>query len=314
MPTNWTGKQLSILIAAGMLLLFVGVVAGSFTGTLLRGNEAAPLLVGVENRVGHDVTTLSTNSTSGSALTVVQSGTGTAIRGESARGTGGIFVANDQDRAGLLAQNNAGSRGTGAALTADGNRNTGIHATSDNGVGIWSEGQQAALYADGAVVINGDLSVTGGCVGCALSILALNDSGSVLRAGNAVTITGATRDSQGTLLVAVAPARQGDRIVGIVDVPVNLATTKVGDESIARYVPSDGDVPPNGTLRLQTSGVVVAVRAEASAGQTIAGDSLTAGSVPGLVARLEVTAAGNSFGYALGPIQDGLVAVLLAPH
>ena len=315
MPKPWTGKQLAVMTATGMVLLFLGVVAGSITGTILRGIAASPLLVGESNQAKQRITTLSANSQTGSALYVEQAGSGTGVKGESARGTGGIFVADDRDRSGLLALNNAGSQGAGAALTADGNRNLGIHAVSGSGVGLWTEGKAAALYASGAVAIDGDLAVTGGCLGCSTAVLALNDSSSVLRPGNAVTITGASRDSAGTLLVTVAPAQEDDRVIGLVDVAVRSATLSVGDRSMKTYAAIDGDVPPNGTLRIVMSGIVEHARASLTGGQTSAGDSVSAGAVPGSLVRVDPASAfGVSIGYALGAIHDGLVAVLIAPH
>ena len=314
MPTHWTAKQLAVLVAAGMVLLFVGVVVGSYTGTILRGNAPSPLLVGTENRANREVTTLTTNTTSGSVLTVDQTGTGTAVKGESSMGTGGIFVADDKDRSGLLAQNTAGSQGEGAALTADGNHNTGIHGISALGVGIWAQGGQAALYADGAVQISGDLSVDGGCLGCSVSVLALNDSTEILRPGNAVTITGATRDDQGTLLVSVAPARRGDRVIGIVASAMHLEKVSVGGQTVHRYGPVEGTILPNGTLRVQTDGLVAEARADASTGQTAAGDSLGVGDAPGQLVRVDPADPGASVGYALGAIQDGLVPMLISLH
>ena len=89
-----------------------------------------------------------------------------------------------------------------------------------------------------------------------------------------MTITGATRDDQGTLLVSGAPARRGDRVIGIVASAMHLEKVSVGGQTVHRYEPVEGTILPNGTLRVQTDGLVAEARADASTGQTAAGDSL----------------------------------------
>jgi len=315
MRTPRTRARFALLIVTGMVLFFAGVVAGSATGTLLRGEPDDPLLIGQENAARGEVTTLTASTTSGSALGVLQRGAGTAVRGESIRGNGGIFVTRGEGRSGLLAQNLSSSRGTGAAVTASGNENTGLRAMSDGGVGIWARSPMLAIHATGDVSISGDLALGGTCTGCATAVLALNDSITPLRQGDAVTLTGVSEDSLGALVVTVAPAAAGDRILGIVDAAMRLQSRQIDSISpVSFYSATGSEAAPNTMLRVITGGVVSFARMDGISGLAV-GNSLVASTAPGSLAA--ATADGldrHAIGYALGPSSGGVVAIFVAPH
>ena len=312
MPTTWAVTRPAALVATGMVLLFVGVVAGSYTGTILRA-EYEPMLVGRDNVARNSSTGLSSTTAGGGVLEVKQVGSGTGIRADSVRGNAGIFAAAASDRSAVLAESNAGHAGRGAAVTADGNRNTGVHATSDGGIGTWTSGGAAALYATGQTVVDGDLTVTGGCTGCALTVVAVNASNAVLLPGSAVTIAGATQGSMGEMFMTVVPAATGDPVIGIVE-NVVVAKTVGGSEGTTIHVAGDdAKVLPGETMRLRVNGVVSAATVDPHSPPIAAGDSLMAGASGTLRGTTEADI-GPTIGYALGPSSGGVVALFISPH
>jgi hypothetical protein len=141
-------------ILAGAIGGLAGLVGSRFASPDRTSAAAGgPVIMGAANSAGVTNTSLTTTS-SGTALLVTQSGTGTALRG-SAVGAGsiaGFFTANNGTGIsgvtgtggsyGVFAQNN-GAAGTAGALRAFGGQNHGVVATTANG-------GKYAVYATGA--------------------------------------------------------------------------------------------------------------------------------------------------------------------
>ena len=309
------GWQQAVAIAAGMILLFVGVVAGSATGALFRADGADPLLMGQVNTSRQSSTELSTSTTSGAALEISQNGTGTGLRASSVRGIGGIFSADRAGRYALLAQNTADGLGSGAAIRAEGGANTGVQAGSAHGTGLYAQGESSAIVADGATALLGDLTVKGACDSCGLTLIAVNVSQAVIRPGTALALAGVTTDDAGDLIITVTAAENGDRVIGIALAAVVSETLRpAANEKALIYVTADArDTVPDGTLRIQLSGVVAAARATITGGQTQPGDLLMAGETPGVLVKATPADAAATYAYALGPIDGGTVAILIIP-
>ena len=342
MPSLWARTRFATIVAVGMIMLATGIVAGA------AGNA---LILGQNNYAGSAATRLSATS-SGGAFWMTQNGSGSGVRGESINGTGGVFETRHANRSGLLAQNNASSTGSGAALIAQGGENVGIEASGKNyaidatatgctggfclganairgtgyglgagvsGVGfVGITGTSASgygVFSAGAAYVDGDLEITGSCTGCAVALLAVNDSTIPLAQGDAVTVTGVTtRD--GTVMLKVAKAAAGDTLLGVVDVGMAGAKNDVASTGTKTYFKPNGTTAaPAAVVRIITSGIATFVQAEASGGSIAAGDSLVGSSSPGKVAKAGVSIApGQSIGYALGALSDGRVAVFVAPH
>jgi hypothetical protein len=119
--------------------LLAGLVGGA--GALLAGaigrvhpTRAAAgdnLKLGQTNYAGSAATRLNASS-SGGAFWMTQNGSGSGVRGEASIGTGGIFVTHAPNHHALVAQHQATTGGSGAALRADGAQNDGISASTSN--------------------------------------------------------------------------------------------------------------------------------------------------------------------------------------
>ncbi len=116
-------------LAGGAGALFASAI-GRLSPT--RAAVGDPLILGTTNFAGSSATRLSASS-SGGAFWMTQNGSGSGVRGEATIGTGGIFVTHAPNHSALVAQHQASSSGTGAALRAEGGQNTGIVATSAAG-------------------------------------------------------------------------------------------------------------------------------------------------------------------------------------
>jgi hypothetical protein len=118
------------LLAAGL-----GGVAAAVATALGRpgSTDAAAgdaLKLGQTNFAGTAATRLNTTS-SGGAFWMTQNGTGSGVRGDAPGGHGSVFTTQHADRYGVYAQQNATTRGTGAAVRAVGGSNLGVDATTD---------------------------------------------------------------------------------------------------------------------------------------------------------------------------------------
>jgi len=109
----------------------------------------------------------------------------------------------------------AGTESTGAIGVIAGT------ATTD-GTGVYAIDETAdqsgfAMVADGDTVLDGSLSLTGGCTGCTEMAVARNGTDTVLRQGEVVKLLGLqVASDEGTLLV-VGRANRGDQVIGVVD-------------------------------------------------------------------------------------------------
>jgi hypothetical protein len=104
-----------------------------------RAAAGDPLILGQTNSAGTAATRLNTSS-SGGAFWMTQNGSGSGVLGESFHGNGGVFKSHHMNRAGLLVSNVASSRGSGAAIVANGGWNQGISAISDGATPIYATG------------------------------------------------------------------------------------------------------------------------------------------------------------------------------
>ena len=289
-------------------------------GAILLGASAAVvaleprLILGQANNARLANTSLQTAS-AGEALSVIQNGTnGVAVRGAATRagGVGGAFLGASgtgidgrtraPERFGIYATNEAATTGTGAAIRADGRANTAIVATSTGA---------AAIVADGATVIDGSLSVTGGCIGCATMVVGRNVSDVGLRQGDALALDGVDAAEDGSTLLLVRPARPGERVIGVADRLVTLDARPAGGAEIQGVWRVGGtEIEAGAIARMVTDGVLTIER---SLGAT-SGDRLIVGQRPGeLVAAGADSGAGNGVlvGIYLGDRRDGLGAILV---
>jgi hypothetical protein len=131
-------------ILAGAIGGLAGLV-GSRLGAPDRARAAAggPVIMGAGNSAGTTNTSLTTAS-SGTALLVSQTGSGTALRGFAvgAGAIGGFFTAHEgtgvsgvtanANSYGVYAANDAGSTGTGAAIRVNGELNHGVNGTTNS--------------------------------------------------------------------------------------------------------------------------------------------------------------------------------------
>jgi hypothetical protein len=130
------------LVAAVSLALFVGGVVSGAAGN--------PLILGTQNVSGSATTELRSNVARGAVLYVAQDGRGSAVMGETSKGSAGSFISTsgiavngvgrDQDAFGLVALNGSDERGSGAALRASSDANSAIVATSSNNIPLFIAG------------------------------------------------------------------------------------------------------------------------------------------------------------------------------
>ena len=318
MPNISAKTRLAVLIVSGMMVLMAGVVAGSAVGTLIRPQPSAgpgsdPLLLGKQNHSGTSRTRLF-GDTDGAALWVTQNGSGAAIRGDNRLGRAAVFVSGHRSAEGVLAQNEALVVGDGAAVRAEGNKNAGLRATSDS-VAIAAVGQGLALYADGSTVVTGDLSIQGDCTGCVTAALAINRSTVALERGDAVTVTGSTTDADGAVILEVKRADLANPGLGVMSSAVEQASVPLGiDSSVTTYAPKGGPALAGQMLRVAVGGIIDYAKVDASGGDIQVGMSLEPSATAGVLTAAPIDSVGLSIGYALSPIANGYVTVLLSPH
>ena len=251
----------------------------------------------------------------GEALSVIQNGNnGVAVRGAATRagGVGGSFLGisgtgvdgrtRAPERFGIYATNEAATTGTGAAIRADGRANAAIVASSAGA---------AAIVADGATVLDGSLSVTGGCIGCATMVVGRNISDVGLRQGDALALEGVDAAADGSTLLLVRPALPGERVIGIADRLVTLDARPAGGAEIQGVWRVGGTEIETGAMtRVVTDGMLTLDR---SLGATT-GDQLMVGAQPG---RLVAAGPGGRAGIGvvvgtyLGDRHDGMGVVLV---
>jgi hypothetical protein len=221
----------------------------------------------------------------------------TAIR---ASGAGGGEVADCTD---LFC---AGTESTGAIGVIAGT------ATTD-GTGIYAVDQTAdqsgfAVVADGDTVLDGSLSVTGGCIGCTELAAARNGTDTVLRQGEVVKLVGLQVASDGATVLVVARASRGDPVIGVVDRGL-LRTERPGRSSSAGGGWRDGgtEVTAGGDLRVAMDGMLTL---DGPLGDFRAGARLVVGNEAG---RLVVSddEASSPVATFLGRRPDGRAVLLI---
>jgi hypothetical protein len=121
------------------LLAILLIITGSTiaAGASDRAAGDALILGNTSQSAGTKNTAFKTNTT-GNAFRVNQNGTGSALRGVAGDGNGGNFTAENANGNGIFSENTGGSTGTGTGLTVEGNRNTGIYATSEGPTGTYA--------------------------------------------------------------------------------------------------------------------------------------------------------------------------------
>ena len=316
MPAITPRIRNAMLVVTGMVLLLAGVIAGAAVGNLLASDSArgTPLRIGLPNDTAGAATRI-VGDGAAAAFEVAQQGDGPALKVTSVAGPAGRFETRGANRHGIYVRNTSSDPGTGTAITALGGSNIGIHATSGASIAVWAESSDLAALAAGNVLITGDLSVGGTCLGCRLAVLAVNGSDVALGQGQAVALRGVSKDDTGNLLVVVGLAGPGDAAIGIADTSMIQQTQRVpGSKTLIRYLSSTAVMTPSSVLRVITNGVIEFVYADLANGEIAAGDELMAGDTPGTLTRAPAESQSvRSIGYALGPVANGFVPIFLSP-
>jgi hypothetical protein len=222
-PADPTPRSRRALLAAAL-----GGVVGSVATTLGRPLPTAAatgdsLKLGQTNFAGGNATRLNTTS-SGGAFWMTQYGFGSAVKGDSVNGHGGVFTTAHLDRSGLMAQNTASSIGSGAAITADGGSNTGVVATSSIEAGvrgtsssfhgvIGTSTNQVGVYGSSSINagVYGVSTSGAGIIGTSSSYNAVEGSSS---SGTGVQGTSAGSDGHGVVGSASADSGNAAGIYG----------------------------------------------------------------------------------------------------
>lgn len=225
----------------------------------------------------------------------------------------------------------------------------GLVATGDNGVlagtattfgfALYGEdatgdGSAYALVTSGDASIGGDLFVDS-CTGCTLAATAVNTSKSTLQQGDAVTLVGVETAEDGSIVLQVAPAKNGDAVFGVVDREVSLLSGKVTTKATkskvwdaekgehertnpARELKGQGQkwmtggtkVSAGAMLRVVTSGMLVADASYDAA----SGDALAVGEKAGKLGKAGADAKGGTIaGKYVGKLKDGSSVLLVDP-
>jgi hypothetical protein len=208
------------------------------------------------------------------------------------------------------------------------------------GAGVYARTTAAlsyALFADGESYIDGNLTVSGTCTGCAAAITGINGSATTLKQGDAVALDGVTQAKDGSIVLVVRAANKGDAVIGVVDRELTTApdSIKVGGDkrTIKQNRAGDKEVTsPSRTiealkglwgqggtsvaadkyLRIITGGFF-AYDGAAPAGAAV-GDLLSVNASTGKLAKAAVDAAvGAKAGRYLGTLKDGRIVVFVDP-
>jgi len=359
-PPPRTRRALLTAGLGGMLGAVAATVGRPFRAAAAAGSN---LIIGSSTNNAGTSNTLLTTSSSVVAFELIQNGPGTALMGYVTPGSGatrGVYGRTDSPSGFGVQARNAGSAGSGAAVQAIGvnntavdastattaayavhgvGGNTGVHGetTRDNGngvVGICDVGAVAygvygqsntgfGVYSQGDCRVNGDFTASGSKAGYVVDV-AINGSRTTLKQGDPVTLLGVRDPVLGAIpLLVVAPAKQGDPVIGVVDrqVVVTPNTKALGD---GNHVKGKGTVvAPEEHLYVVTLGAFAVASADASEGAIAPGTRLAAGRDGKLVKAQPVDVngrklypAGENAGYALGalPSGSGQLAIFVNPH
>jgi hypothetical protein len=266
----------------------------------------------------------------------------------------GVYASHtDTDIPALIADSAAGTgvEGRGEGSDADFTNTTnaggkfvgpnGVYGQTDVGFGTGvlaqaNGGLNWALRAVGFTFLDGDLSITGTCTGCAAAMMAVNGSGSTLKQGDAVALDGVKQAEDGSIVLVVRAAKKNDAVIGVVDREMKAApdSIKVGGEKRTVKVNGAADKKvttpnrtvkapaplwqPGGTsvgadkfLRIITGGVY-AFEGAAPADAAV-GDALAVGATNGKLGKANADSSAKAGRY-LGKLKDGRVVLMVSPN
>lgn len=245
----------------------------------------------------------------------------------SVRATNGLYLLSNNAFYGLQVEH----------ASADTNGD-GIRAYADVSKGdFWAAvyainyGTSPAVYASTNGTYSGyfanPIYVNGGCVGCSLAYLALNDGDQPLEPGDLVTVSGVDDSLAGTTMAILRVRRaepgSAEAIIGVVE----AGATVVGSAKEGQYLESaervEGPATPGDYLFLVVHGLAE-VKADAAAGAIAAGQRLAAADRPGHARLLQtrtldgmlVSEGAQVLGIALAPLDrgTGLIPVFVTLH
>jgi len=235
------------------------------------------------------------------------------------RASGGAFFVADNDQHALEVLNNG--NGTGLEVYANsskGNEWAAIYSLNT--------GTSPALFADTdggtyAGYFSDPIYVNGGCIGCTMVYVGLNDGAEPLEVGDLVAVSGVGDPLAGASVpvMHVRQAGAGGAVIGVVQNRAKIVqSTKDGQvsESADR---AEGAVQPGDYLFIVVQGIAQ-VKVDPAAGEIVPGQRLTAGEKPGharvlrsqVLNGMTVMEGAPVIGVALAPPdKDGLVPVLV---
>jgi hypothetical protein len=245
----------------------------------------------------------------------------------SVRATNGLYFLSNNASYGLQVDHD------GADTNGDGIR---VYADVSKG-DVWAavyainNGASPAVYASTNGTYSGyfakPIYVNGGCVGCSLAYLALNDGDQPLEPGDLVTVSGVDDSLAGTTMAVLRVRRaepgSAEAIIGVVE----AGATVVGSAKEGQYLESaervEGPATPGDYLFLVVHGLAQ-VKADAAAGAIAAGQRLAAADRPGHARLLQtrtldgmlVSEGAQVLGIALAPLDKGtgLIPVFVTLH
>ena len=194
-----------------------------------------------------------------------------------------------------------GAIGVIAATSTD--EGSGVYATD-----LTSKRSGFAVLADGAVGVDGALSVTGGCLGCSTMVPARNGSSAILHQGEAVTLVKVDATPDGSTLLVIRPALNGERVIGVIDHEAVLVAAPAGATTMHGGWQIGGVETPAGSMaRLATDGLLTLDQPIAGVEQ---GDQVVVGPTAGILVPAGDTSEGI-VGTYLGTRPDGRGVLLI---
>lgn len=179
----------------------------------------------------------------------------------------------------------------------------GVHASDQTG-----DGSGFAVVANGDTLVDGSLTVSGGCLGCSSLLVARNGSDRVLHQGEAVTLLGLDQAANGDTVLVVGPAVRGDAVVGVVDRAVSQADP-AGPASVRGGWRVWGiDVGAGEALRIATDGMLTM---DGALPGVDAGEGVALAEEPGTLVVARGRDAGSRLGTYLGVRPDGRGVLLI---
>ncbi len=184
---------------------------------------------------------------------------------------------------------------------------------TSGGVGVHASDQTTdrsgfAVVANGDTIVDGSLTVSGGCIGCASLLVARNGSDRVLHQGEAVSLLSLDQAPNGDTVLVVGPAARGDAVVGVIDRAVSHAVP-VGPASVRGGWRVWGvDVGAGESMRIASDGMLTMDGALAGVD---AGEGVAVGAEPGRLVVAGGRGAGARLGTYLGVRPDGRGVLLI---